>query len=239
MLALVHGLVLAAATTTGHTDYVGWTTFVVAAAIVLAGAIGVVVARNPVHSALMLVMTLFGVAVLFVLQRADFLAVVQVIVYAGAIVVLFLFVIMFLGVDRQENIAAEPLRGQRPLAVALVALAATGLLLLGEVSRWTTGAHSVAGSTDVSTSNVAQLGTSVYTTYLFPFEVTSALLVIAVVGAVVLARRPPAVANPPADGGTEDVTGEDPSVSDQPVEGAYAASRPAEPTDETPGEVVS
>ena len=96
--------------------------FAVAAAIVLAGAIGVVVARNPVHSALMLVMTLFGVAVLFVLQQASFLAAVQVIVYAGAIVVLFLFVIMFLGVDREENIADEPLRGQRPLAVGLVVL---------------------------------------------------------------------------------------------------------------------
>jgi len=68
--------------------------FAVSAAIVLAGAIGVVVARNPVHSALMLVMTLFGIAVLFVLQQASFLAAVQVIVYAGAIVVLFLFVIM-------------------------------------------------------------------------------------------------------------------------------------------------
>ena len=237
MLATAHGLLLAASTTT-HVDYVAWTTFVVAAAIVLAGAVGVVVARNPVHSALMLVMTLFGVAVLFVLQRADFLAVVQVIVYAGAIVVLFLFVIMFLGVDRQENVALEPLRGQRPLAVALVALGATGLLLLGEVSKWTTGAPSVAGSTDTSTSNVAQLGRSVYTTYLFPFEVTSALLVIAVVGAVVLARRPPAVANPPEGGVTEDVTGEDPSVSDLAVEEAYAASRPAEPTDEAHGEVA-
>ena len=107
--------------------------FAVAAAIILAGAIGVVVARNPVHSALMLIMTLFGVAVIFVLQQASFLAAVQVIVYAGAIVVLFLFVIMFLGVDKEENIAAEPLRGQRPLAVALVALGATGLLLLGLV----------------------------------------------------------------------------------------------------------
>jgi NADH-quinone oxidoreductase subunit J len=104
---------------------------------------------------------------------------------------------MFLGVDRDENIAAEPLWGQRPLAVALVALGVTGLLLLGEVSKWTTGALSVAGSTDSSTSNVAQLGTSLYTTYLFPFEVTSALLVIAVVGAVALARRPPAVVTAP------------------------------------------
>src|SRR5665213_3895973 len=195
--AVVHGLLLAAATATGHASAVDWGTFGVAAAIVLSGAVGVVVARNPVHSALMLVMTLFGIAVLFVLQRDDFLAAVQVIVYAGAIVVLFLFVIMFLGVDREENIAAEPLRGQRPLAVALVALGVTGLLLLGEVSKWTTGALSVAGSTDSSTSNVAQLGTSVYTTYLFPFEVTSALLVIAVVGAVALARRPPAVVTAP------------------------------------------
>jgi NADH-quinone oxidoreductase subunit J len=164
--------------------------FAVAAAIILAGAIGVVVARNPVHSALMLVMTLFGVAVMFVLQQANFLAAVQVIVYAGAIVVLFLFVIMFLGVDREEDIAKEQLRGQRPLAVALVALGTTGLLLLGEVSKWTTGQPHVAG-TDTGAPNVNLLGKSLYTTYLFPFEATSALLIIAVVGAVVLARRPP------------------------------------------------
>ena len=165
--------------------------FAVAASIILAGAIGVVVARNPVHSALMLVMTLFGVAVLFVLQQADFLAAVQVIVYAGAIVVLFLFVIMFLGVDKEEDITKEPLRGQRALAVGLVALGTTGLLLLGQVSKWTTGQPHVAGS-DTGAPNVNLLGKSLYTTYLFPFEATSALLIIAVVGAVVLARRPPA-----------------------------------------------
>ena len=166
--------------------------FAVAAAIIVAGAIGVVVARNPVHSALMLVMTLFGVAVMFVLQQASFLAAVQVIVYAGAIVVLFLFVIMFLGVDREEDIAKEKLRGQRPLAAALVLLAATGMLLLGEVSKWTTGQPHVSGS-DTGAPNVNLLGKSLYTTYLFPFEATSALLIIAVVGAVVLARRPPTV----------------------------------------------
>jgi NADH-quinone oxidoreductase subunit J len=184
------GTGLAAAATTGH-SWVDIGTFAVAAAIVLSGAIGVVVARNPVHSALMLVMTLFGVAVLFVLQNAPFLAAVQVIVYAGAIVVLFLFVIMFLGVDREENVAFEPLRGQRPLAVGLVVLGTTGLLLLGEVSHWTTGAPHVAGVAGGPQSNVALLGKSVFTTYLFPFEATAALLVIAVVGAVVLARRPP------------------------------------------------
>ncbi len=199
--------------------------FVVAAAIVLAGAVGVVVARNPVHAALMLVMTLFGVAVLFVLQRADFLAAVQVIVYAGAIVVLFLFVIMFLGVDREENVGYEPLRGQRPLALGLVALAATGLLLLAEVAHWTTGAPRVAGAASGPGSNVAKLGRSVFTTYLFPFEVTSALLVIAVVGAVVLARRP--TASPPPEPDVADAEG---AVA---LDGPGTAPRAAE--DEAPG----
>jgi NADH-quinone oxidoreductase subunit J len=176
-------------------------TFAIAAAVVLAGAIGVVVARNPVHSALMLVMTLFGVAVLFVEQQANFLAAVQVIVYAGAIVVLFLFVIMFLGVDREESLEKEPLRAQRPLAVGLTVLGLAGLLLMGFGAHWSVGARSVAGrSQGQAGGDVAALGKSVFTTYLFAFEVTSALLVIAVVGAVVLARRPGGVlADPEAD----------------------------------------
>ena len=166
-------------------------TFAAGAFIVLVGAIGVVVARNPVHAALMLVMTLFGVAVLFVEQQANFLAAVQVIVYAGAIVVLFLFVIMFLGVDREENVAEEPLRIQRPLAVVLVVLAFAGLLVLGIGAHWSVGAQSVAGvARGQKGGDVAALGRSVFTTYLFAFEATSALLVIAVVGAVFLARRP-------------------------------------------------
>ena len=185
---------LTLAATSGHPTVPDVGVFAVAAAIIIAGAVGVVVARNPVHSALMLVMTLFGVAVMFVLQQANFLAAVQVIVYAGAIVVLFLFVIMFLGVDREEDIRKEPLRGQRPLAIALVVLGTTGLLLLGQVSKWTTGQPSVSGS-DTGAPNVNLLGKSLYTTYLFPFEATSALLIIAVVGAVVLARRPPAAAS--------------------------------------------
>jgi NADH-quinone oxidoreductase subunit J len=210
-MASLIGAVITAASTSTHPSWVDVGTFAVAAAIVLAGAIGVVVARNPVHAALMLVMTLFGIAVLFVLEQASFLAAVQVIVYAGAIVVLFLFVIMFLGVDREENIAAEPLRGQRPLAVGLVALGTTGLLLLGQVSGWTTGAPHVAGP-DTGAPNVNLLGKSVYTTYLFPFEATAALLIIAVVGAVVLARRPPGAAIPvdeePVAVGADDGAGE-------------------------------
>jgi NADH-quinone oxidoreductase subunit J len=166
-------------------------TFVVSAIIILGGGIGVITSRNPVHAALSLVATLFGVAVLFVEEQADFLAVVQVIVYAGAIVVLFLFVIMYLGVDRQENINAEPLKGQRPVALLLVLVTVAGVIALGVNAHWATGAKSVAGSTTANHhSNVYQLGQSVFTTYLYAFEATAALLVIAVVGAVVLARRP-------------------------------------------------
>ena len=172
------------------TSTVDAVTFAVGAVIILAGAIGVVVSGNPVHAALMLVMTLFGVAVLFVAQDANFLAAVQIIVYAGAIVVLFLFVIMFLGVDRRENVVVEPIRTQRPLAIGLIALGAAGLFFLAVGAHWSLGAHSVAGPlSGQGGGDVAVLGRSVFTTYLFPFEATSALLVIAVVGAVVLARR--------------------------------------------------
>ncbi len=171
--------------------------FAAAAAVILIGAIGVVTSRNPVHAALSLVMTLFGVAVLFIEQQADFLAAVQIIVYAGAIVVLFLFVIMFLGVDRREDIETEPLAGQRPLAFVLSGITLAGLLAMAATAHWVTGAHQVVGpiqghiSDATSSGEPAQLGKQLFTTYLFAFEATAALLVIAVVGAVVLARRPP------------------------------------------------
>ena len=174
------------------THYVDWIVFVLAALIAVAGSIGVVTSRHPVHSVLFLIQTLFGVAILFVAQGAHFLAAVQVIVYAGAIVVLFLFVIMLLGVDRAEARAADPFRGQRPMAllVGVIGLAQFGLLLRS--ATWSTGAKSVAGPLSGPGSNVEKLGRSLFTTYLLPFEVTSALLVIAVVAAVILTRRPPA-----------------------------------------------
>ncbi len=165
-------------------------TFAVAAAITVIGALGVVLSRNPVHSALMLIMTLFGVAVLFVEEDAQFLAAVQVIVYAGAIVVLFLFVIMLLGVDRQEALRSEPMPAQRWLALGLGVLALAEVILLAK-GHWPTGAHAVAGRARVAGhSNTYVLGRALFTTYLLPFEITSALLVIAVIGAAVLARRP-------------------------------------------------
>src|ERR1700728_2146753 len=125
---MLHAVPLLAATRATWPDIL---VFAAAAAVILVGAVGVVTSRNPVHAALSLVMTLFGVAVLFIEQDADFLAAVQIIVYAGAIVVLFLFVIMFLGVDQREDIAREPLSGQRPLAFLMGRVDRSGVLALG------------------------------------------------------------------------------------------------------------
>jgi NADH-quinone oxidoreductase subunit J len=165
--------------------------FLVAGAACLGGALGVVLNRNPVHAALSLVGTLFGIAVLFVAQEAHFLAAVQVIVYAGAIVVLFLFVIMFLGVDQADDLRVEPLGGQRiaagvvgagVVALVIAALASTGW----EATGITSGVGPLAGDGEY---DINLLSDALFTRYVFAFELTSVLLVIAVVGAVVLARR--------------------------------------------------
>ncbi len=191
--------------------------FFVSAAIILAGALGVIVMRNPVHAALSLVMTLFGVAVLFINLEAYFLAAVQVIVYAGAIVVLFLFVIMLVGVDRAEDLRTEPIIRQRELAL----LAGAGLLAIAVIVGVASGgdvtgvpaqgdpeaadlaidrAVEVSGDfdgdgdeetiTEAPEPNVRRLGRALFTDYVFAFEITAILLTIAVVGAVVMARRP-------------------------------------------------
>ena len=125
--------------------------FAVCAAIVLAGALGVIVTRHPVHAALSLVATLFGIAVLFLTLDAQFLAAVQVIVYAGAIVVLFLFVIMLLGVDRAENLRTEPLGGQRPVALGL-GVAVVVLALLFAIAA---GSGGLGGDDKVATGRPA------------------------------------------------------------------------------------
>jgi NADH-quinone oxidoreductase subunit J len=194
---MLHASLLVASTRPTWPDIL---VFAAAAAVILVGAVGVVTSHNPVHAALSLVMTLFGVAVLFIEQQADFLAAVQIIVYAGAIVVLFLFVIMFLGVDRSEDINVEPLIGQRPLAFAFSAITLGGVLAMAATAHWVTGAQQVVGpiqghvaGPNSPAGEPAQLGKQLFTTYLFAFEATAALLVIAVVGAVVLARRPPTV----------------------------------------------
>ena len=166
--------------------------FFFAAALALGGALGVVLGRNPVHCALLLVVTLVAVAIFFLLQEAQLVAAVQIIVYAGAIVVLFLFVIMLLGVDKEESLQ-DPIPYQRPAAVAL------GAILLAEIfvlagRTWATGATSTRGSVrrpvdGQDLGNIQRVARTMFTDFLWAFELTAVLLVIAVVGAVVLARR--------------------------------------------------
>jgi len=164
--------------------------FLISAAIVLAGAGGVLVARNPVHAALFLVQTLFGVSVLFVLQDATFLAAVQVIVYAGAVVILFLFVIMLLGVDRSEDLGVEPIVGQRPVA-AVIGASLLGMLLIALLVSvdGPTGARGANAELGDAADNTRRLGEALFTDYVFAVELTAILLTVAVIGAVVLARR--------------------------------------------------
>ena len=173
--------------------------FVCAAVMVIVGAVGVVVRGNPVHAALSLVLTLFGVAVLFVAQHAEFLAAVQVIVYAGAIVVLFLFVVMLLGVDRAEDLRIDPLTGQRALAI-FVGLGLLGVLVAAIVAGTdaviTRGVGIDIATTDSSDANIVQLARSVFADYVVAFELTSVLLVVAVVGTVLLSRRRPTETRP-------------------------------------------
>ena len=160
--------------------------------MVVLGGLGVILRSNPVHAALSLVLTLFGVAVLFVAQEAHFLAAVQVIVYAGAIVVLFLFVIMLLGVDKAEDIKTEPLTAQRPLALVLgvgvFAVLATAIVTSTE-SVVRRGGGLTATTVEDPDANIRQIARSIFGDYVFAFEVVSILLLVAVVGTVLLTRR--------------------------------------------------
>ena len=166
--------------------------FVCSAAMMLAGAIGVVTRSNPVHAALSLILTLFGVAVAFVAQQAEFLAAVQVIVYAGAIVVLFLFVIMLLGVDKAENVKVDPISGQRSLA-AVVALGVTGVIIAAVVrasdSLGDPGRGLETPTVASPDANTRQLARSIFSDNVFSFELATAILLVAVVGTVLLSRR--------------------------------------------------
>lgn len=166
--------------------------FIVCALVVLAGGLGVVASRNPVHAALSLVATLFGVAVLFLNMGAQFLAVVQVIVYTGAIVVLILFVMMLLGVDTSDDLETEPIVGQRLLAGLVGLLFLGGILLVIIVGRESiiTGAETTTDAISSASNNIAQIGRQLFTNWVFALEITAALLTIVVVGAVALARRP-------------------------------------------------
>ena len=174
--------------------------FVIASGMVLGGALGVVLYSHPVHAALSLVLTLFGVAVHFVSMEAHFLAAVQVIVYAGAIVVLFLFVIMLLGVDKAEELRTERIPIQRPLA-GVMGVGIVGLLIAAIVTTRDVEPLAIGSGIDVAgratgtgdpglhDANIRQLADNLFSDHVFAFELTSVLLIVAVAGTVVLTRR--------------------------------------------------
>ena len=165
--------------------------------VMFVGALGtslaMLFARNAVHAALFLVGSQMALAVAFLLQGAFFVAAVQIIVYAGAIMVLFLFVIMLLGVDRRE-VLVEPLQGQRGLAVFLAGIFVLEILYIA----WR-GVDFVAGGVaqgarslqelNQDPGNVESIANVLFDRFLLPFEATSILLVVAIVGVMVLARR--------------------------------------------------
>ena len=154
--------------------------------IALAGALGMLFSRNAVHSALWLVLTMLSLGVMYMVQQAPFLGFVQIIVYTGAIMMLFLFVLMMVGRDSSDSVV-EVLRGQRFWAGVLgVGLAG---LIVGIVARSLTEvtALNLNGPNTTGGGNVANIGRSLFTDFLFPFELTSALLITAALGAMVLA----------------------------------------------------
>ncbi len=154
----------------------------------LAGAVTVVAARNPVYSAMGLLGTLFSVAVLYVLQLAHLVAAVQIIVYAGAVLTLFLFVIMLIGVDKEE-MWEEPLRYQRSFVggmAGVIVLMAAGLTLFSDFD-WVPAA---SGGTDPTRTNgtIQAIAEPMFTDWVLAFEATALLLTIAAAGAIALAH---------------------------------------------------
>jgi NADH-quinone oxidoreductase subunit J len=161
-------------------------TFFVLAPIAVLCAIGMVWARNAVHSALFLVVTMLCLGAFYVLQAAPFLGMVQIIVYTGAIMMLFLFVLMLVGRDASDSLI-ETLRGQR---MAAVVLGIGFALLVGTALYRSLGeAGNARGLTDANAEgNVQGIAALLFTRYVFAFEVTSALLITAAIGAMILAH---------------------------------------------------
>ena len=156
--------------------------FAIFATAALFGAITMVWARNPVYSAMGLMLTMFSIAVFYVSNAAHFIAVVQVIIYAGAVMTLFLFVIMLIGVDKAED-RRENIPFQRPLALGVLALFGAGVVVAGRLA-WVTG-PSAQGQPVQGT--VEAIGEELFRRWVLPFEVTALLLIIAATGAIGLA----------------------------------------------------
>ena len=153
--------------------------------VAVIGALGVVTARRAVYSALFLAMTMVILAIFYIAQGAVFLGVAQVVVYTGAVMMLFLFVLMLVGVDSSDSLV-ETLRGQRVAAV--VVGIGFGLLLIGGIGRFAVAPRPEAGLTQ-QIGNVEGLAELIFVRYVWAFELTGALLITATIGAMVLAHR--------------------------------------------------
>jgi NADH-quinone oxidoreductase subunit J len=153
--------------------------------VALAGALGMVFSRNAIHSALWLVNTMLALGVFYVVQSAPFLGAVQIIVYTGAIMILFLFVLMLVGRDSSDSVV-ETLRGQRVTA-AVLGVGFAGLVGAG-IARATQDLPVARTSAAQAEGNIPAIAALLFTRYLLAFEVTSALLITAAVGAMVLAH---------------------------------------------------
>ena len=161
------------------------TAFWILAVLAVVAGLGMIIARRAVHCAVLLAVVMLSLAVLYALQDAPFLAFVQVIVYTGAVLMLFLFVLMIVGVSSADSLV-ETIRGQR-LAAGLVGIGL--LVLLSLVIGHAALASDTAASASFGASNLNGLATLIFTRYVFPFEATSALLITAALGAMVLAHR--------------------------------------------------
>ena len=161
--------------------------FLVLSLIAIATALGMMFSKNAVYSALFLVLNFITVAVFYLLLGAPFIAMAQITVYAGAIMVLFLFVIMLLGADALPK--TDVLPWQKPLAIGLSVLLAVEAAYLLITKARPTGAVLVPDASVNTTENLQQLGMALFNQYLLPFEVVSILLLVAMVGAIVLSKK--------------------------------------------------
>ena len=161
--------------------------FLILALVAIATALGMLMSKNAVYSALFLVLNFVTVAVFYLLLGAPFIAMAQITVYAGAIMVLFLFVIMLLGAEQLAG--TETLPWQKPLAgtLAFILVAEATYLLVTKASP--AGDIVPPGEAANTMENLRELGMTLFTEYLLPFEVTSILLLVAMVGAIVLTNR--------------------------------------------------
>ncbi len=158
--------------------------FALFAAIAIGGALVMVMARNPVYSAIGLLTSMFSIAVFYVLQNAQFVAAIQVLIYAGAVMTLFLFVIMLIGVDRTED-TTEQIPYQRPLAL-IVSAGLAAVILIAGAQAWITGFSDLG--VDELNGTIEVVADALFGTWVIAFLATIFLLTIAAVGTIALAH---------------------------------------------------